>query len=320
MKILDVIKSIIIDSVKTSIDLFKIMIPIIIGIKIIQELGLIKYLALPLSPLMELCGLPAQTGLVWAAALANNLYSAIIVYLALIPEMPVLTTAQVTVMCTLMLIAHNLPVETKITQKCGTSLTVQLLIRFFGALACGMILNQIFSFGPYLTEPSHVVFKAEAIEPGILVWALKEIKQLGWIFCIILTLMTMMRALRFFKITNLFIFILGPILKLLGIGKEAGTITIVGLTMGIAYGGGLIIHEAKSGRLSQRDIFSAITLMGLSHALIEDSFLMILLGASSYGVFWGRLVFSLIAVALISRLYVAWHSRPRSSAKGRSAS
>ncbi|MFH1138112.1 MAG: hypothetical protein V1816_18735 [Pseudomonadota bacterium] len=309
---LDAIKSIFHDAVRTSLDLFKIMIPIIIGVKIFKELGLIEYLALPLSPLMELCGLPAQTGLVWAAAIANTLYSAIIVYLALIPDMPTLTVAQVTVMCVMMLIAHNLPVETQITKKCGINPWGQAFIRFFGALACGMLLNLVFSHGGLLTEPSRAAFTAEARELGIGEWAFKEVRQLGWIFCIILALLTLMRVLRFLRITNLLIFMLGPILRLLGIGREAGTLTIIGLTMGIGYGGGLIIHEAKSGRLRQRDIFASLTLMGLSHALIEDSLLMLLLGASLQGVLWGRLLFSLAVTALLSRLYILWESRVKS--------
>ena len=34
---------------------------------------------------------------------------------------------------------------------------------------------------------------------------------------------------------------LRPLLKLVGIGKEAITITLVGITLGIAFGGGLLI-------------------------------------------------------------------------------
>ncbi|NMC48238.1 MAG: hypothetical protein GYA47_02220, partial [Desulfovibrio sp.] len=54
------------DAVRISLDLYKIMIPVIIGVKILKELDLISLLAVPLSPLMELTGLPADMGLVWA--------------------------------------------------------------------------------------------------------------------------------------------------------------------------------------------------------------------------------------------------------------
>ena len=78
------------------------------------------------------------------------------------------------------------------------------------------------------------------------------------------------------------------------------------MTMGIAYGGGLIIHEARSGRLEKKDIFFALALMGLSHALIEDTLLMMALGGHISGLFLGRLIFSVIfiffLVKLVSRL------------------
>jgi hypothetical protein len=305
MRIINAARQTIIDAVKTSLELFKIMVPIIILVKVLQELGLIGYLAVPLAPFMELVGLPAKTGLVWATAMANNLYSAIIVYLALIPEMPALSVAQVTVMCTMMLIAHNLPVEARITQKCGVTFGGQVLVRLVGALVCGILFNLTFTYLGVLQEPAVVIWQAKAEEDSILAWALGQIRGLGAIFCIILLLMAVMRLLNYLGITDLFSKLLAPLLRFMGIGREAATITVIGLTLGLGYGGGLIIHEAKNGNMSKNDIFAAVSLMGLSHALIEDSLLMVLIGASTYGIFWGRLFFSLLAVALLTR-YVSW--------------
>ena len=42
--------------------------------------------------------------------------------------------------------------------------------------------------------------------------------------------------------------------------------------------------------------------MGLSHALIEDTLLMMILGGHISGVLWGRLIFSLIAIYLLVRV------------------
>ena len=301
MTLINTARQTILDAAKTSLELFKIMVPIIILVKILKELGLIGYLAVPLTPFMELVGLPAKTGLVWATALANNLYSGIIVYVALIPDMPPLSVAQVTVMCTMMLIAHNIPVEARITQKCGVTFSGQVLVRLVGALSCGVLLNLLFTYFHILQEPAVVIWRAKAESASILVWALGQLRNLGAIFCIILLVMAIMRLLNYLRITDLFSKLLGPVLRFMGIGQEAATITIIGLTMGIAYGGGLIIHEAQSGNLSKNDIFAAVSLMGLSHALIEDSLLMLLVGASTYGIFWGRLLFSLLVVSLLTR-------------------
>ena len=66
---------------------------------------------------------------------------------------------------------------------------------------------------------------------------------------------------------------LRPLLKLVGIGKEATTITLVGITSGIAFGGGLLIKEAHAGRVSKKDVFTSLLLLGFCHSLIEDTLL-----------------------------------------------
>jgi len=52
------------EALRVSFPLFKIMIPIILGVKLFQELGLIAHMAMPLSPIMKLMGLPGEMGLV----------------------------------------------------------------------------------------------------------------------------------------------------------------------------------------------------------------------------------------------------------------
>jgi glycerol uptake facilitator-like aquaporin len=96
----------------------------------------------------------------------------------------------------------------------------------------------------------------------------------------------------------------------MGIGGGAATITVIGLVMGLAYGGGLIMHDVHKGKVERRDVFPAISLMSLSHALIEDTLLMYLIGATMWGTFVGRLLFSLLVVAALSRL-TAGLARPR---------
>ncbi len=290
------------DAGRISLDLYKIMIPVIIGVKILKELDLISLLAVPLAPLMELTGLPADMGLVWATAILTNIYGGILVYVALPPGPDPLTVAQVTVLSTMILIAHNIPVEGRITQKCGVGFWGQALLRMGGALVCGMLMHHFFSACGMLAEPGRAVFTAGPADASLVGWALGEAKNLVMIFGVILALIILMRVLGRLRITDLFERLLAPVLGLMGIGRKAATITVIGLVMGLAYGGGLILMEVKGGRLSRRDVFSSLSLMSLSHALIEDTLLMTLIGASVQGTFFGRLLFSMIVVAVLSRL------------------
>lgn len=288
------------DAVRVSLDLYKVMIPIIVAVKALQELDLIGLFALPLSPLMGLVGLPASMGLVWATGMLNNIYSALLVFAALAPAEGV-TAAQCTVLCTMLLIAHNLPVECRVAQKCGPSLPGQVLARVLGALACGWLLHLAYGLTGTLAETNRILWTPAAAPSGLWPWAWGEARNLAAIFAIILALMLAMRLLTALRVTALLDALLRPALRAMGIGPEASLVTVTGLALGLTYGSGLIIHEVRSGRIGRRDVFYAVTLMGLSHALIEDTLLMVLMGAHVSGILWGRLAFSLAALFLLVR-------------------
>jgi hypothetical protein len=280
-------------------ELFIVMIPVVVGVKVLQELGAVPWLALPLSPLMALTGLPPEMGLVWATALLNNIYSAIIVFLTL--DTHALTQAQVTVLATLILVAHNLPVELGIARKSGARLRFQFLARFLGAMLLGMLLNAAYSATGTLQGPALVLFaRPEAgASPSLWLWALGESQKLVTIALIVTALMACMRLLTAVGAIALLNRLLRPVLALIGIGPAASGLTVAGLTLGLAYGGGLIIHEAKSGHVDKRDVFFSLTLMGLCHSVIEDTLLMVMLGAHLSGILWARLLFALAATALL---------------------
>ena len=54
--------------------LFKILVPISILVKVLQETGGIAYVSAFFDPLMQLMGLPGEMGIVWASAIFGNLY------------------------------------------------------------------------------------------------------------------------------------------------------------------------------------------------------------------------------------------------------
>ncbi len=303
-------RTVALDAAKICLDLFKVMVPILIGVKILKELGWITYLAKPLAPLMSLVGLPPECGLTWATAIANNLYAALAVHAALVPDMSPLSVAQATVIATMMLIAHNIFVEGAIAKRCGVGFWGQAALRLGCAMACGMALNAVFTGFGLFTAPAPLLFTPSADDGSLVTWAIGEIKNLGMIYVVIACLVGLMRALDALGVTRLFEVALMPFLKLMGIGGGAATITVIGLVMGLAYGGGLIMHDVHKGKVERRDVFPAISLMSLSHALIEDTLLMYLIGATMWGTFVGRLLFSLLVVAALSRL-AAGLSRPR---------
>jgi hypothetical protein len=300
-RLLSALSGILRDAASTALDLYKIMIPIVIVVKLLQELEFIRYLALPLKPIMGLVGLPDELGLVWATAMVNNIYSALIVLSSLIKDTPV-TTAQATVLGAMILVAHGLPVELRIARAAGPRLAFQGALRGFGALLFGWILHEIFQFFDVLQGPANILLDGnrEAANAGWIAWALGEARNLAAIFVIIMGLVALVRLLKAAKITDVMNWLLRPLLRLMGVGPRASTITVIGLTLGLAYGGGLIIREAKTGGVGRRDVFYSLSLMGLCHSLVEDTLLVVMGGADFFWVFWGRLVFALAGVSVLT--------------------
>lgn len=287
------------DAVQVSLELFKIMIPVLIIMRLLAALDLVGLLAAPLGPVMGLVGLPPETGLIWAAGMLNSIYGGIAVFLSLMGDLH-LTAAQATVLWSILLVAHSLPVELSVARRSGPRLTFQLISRVLGGWLLGWLLHLAYSATDALNEPAMVLLSAAPpADLGWEGWALSQLQNLAKIFGIILALLALIRVLKCLRITEIMNALLRPVLRLIGIGERASTVTVIGLTLGISYGGGLIIREAREGGLDRRDVFFSLTLMGLCHSLIEDTLLMAMAGGHFSGILWGRLVFALVTVAAL---------------------
>lgn len=292
------------DTLHVSYDLFKVLVPLIILIKIFTVYGFIHYVAMPLEPLMRLTGLPPELGLAWATGLVINGYSGVLIFISLVPGLEPLTVAQTTTFAILLLMAHSLPMEGRIAQQCGISGMANSVIRLVMAIITAFLFSYFADVFNLFTEPSTMAFQPRVSPVGLSGWALNEARNLASIFCIIYVVMLGQRFLKYFRISDLLGYLLSPVLRLLGMGPAAATTVIVGFCMGLLYGSGIIIKEARSGALTQGEVFSAVTLMALSHALIEDTFLMMLIGASLWGILAMRLGMSLLAGILLNLFYV----------------
>ncbi|MDA0155967.1 hypothetical protein OH460_27100 [Vibrio sp. Makdt] len=278
--------------------LFRIMIPIIIVIKVVEELGGIVILSEWLSPIMESVGLPKEMGLVWATTILTNIYAGLII---LINSDVSLTVAQASVLGSMMLLAHSLPIEGAIAKKAGVSWLATLSVRVGGSLVLTWLLNLSYQYGDLLNYPATVLWQPEVSSDNSYIgWAIEQLKNFAVIFMVISALLLLLKVLKVLGIEKLMALLLRPFLRLLGISNDATNLTIIGITLGLSFGGGLLINEAKKGHIAARDVFTAIMLLNLLHSLIEDTLLILLIGADFYTIFWGRIVFSVLIVALIS--------------------
>jgi hypothetical protein len=289
------------EAVSTTFTLFKIMIPISIIIKIISQLGLIEIIGEYLSPAMNIVGLPGEFGLVWATTLITNLYGGLLVFLNL-SLTSTYSTGEVTILAMLMLVAHTLPIELRIAQKAGVRLWFMLILRLGCAIIFAWLLNICFSIFPILQDDVVIIWNPGYVDPSLFGWILRELRNYLMIFLIITSLMFLMKILKNLGVIEKLNNFLEPGLERLGMSKNAAPVTIIGITLGISYGGGLIIKETRSKTMSVKDAFLSVSLMGLTHSLIEDTLIMLAMGASLLGILFARILFTIVAMFLLIHL------------------
>lgn len=298
----NIAKKIIVDIKDICIPLYKILIPFVFIVKILEVSGVIEFLAKLIEPLMSIVGLTPELGLVLVTAILVNMYAAIVLFINLIPILDV-NVAQVTILTTMILVCHNIPIESAVCKAAGISFTYTALLRFFSAFLLGFILKLIYFNFELLMEPFDTLVKLDPLPTEFWPWLYYQFINLVYVFFIVCIMVIILEILKKIGIERLFEIIFVPPLKLFGIQKEAMNIIIVGMTIGIQYGGGILIKDVKSGKIDKQSIFLAVSLLNLLHAIIEDTILMALIGGHISGILFARVIFSLVLSYLIFMIY-----------------
>lgn len=284
----------------TYLVLLKIMIPVLVVVRLLEVAGAIQWLGNAMEPLMALVGLPGELALVWAATLLGNIYAGMATLVDL-PAAQQLSVAQMTSLGVMMLVAHNLLIEGSIAREAGIPWRLTLLLRLGGAIVSGAICFHALNAFDAFQEPARLVWTPEPRGDSWGQWLLTQLETLLIILVVIAALMVLMRVLRGIGVEAIMHRLLAPLLAQIGIGREATNITVVGTVLGLAFGGALLIQDARSGLVPRKDILLSMSFLALCHSLVEDTLLVSLLGASLIGLLAFRVVFAVLVVMLLAR-------------------
>ncbi|MCK5294330.1 MAG: nucleoside recognition protein, partial [Arcobacteraceae bacterium] len=195
-------------------------------------------------------------------------------------------------------VCHSLVVESVIMKKIGISNIYSYSLRFFGGLLIAFIVSLMPSSWFEATLSDAVFEKTtydtfETLIIGSFTSAISLSIKIILLITILIFIMDFIKTRKF-------------ILE----GQKnisKGFSLTVGVFLGITYGAGILIKEAKSGTISNEDLFYIGTFLMICHAIIEDTLLFVIFGADFTMVIIIRTISAIIFSYLLLQIYKNKH-------------
>ncbi|MCD6534529.1 MAG: nucleoside recognition domain-containing protein [Deltaproteobacteria bacterium] len=126
-------------------------------------------------------------------------------------------------------------------------------------------------------------------------------QQVLQIALIVIPLMVVIQFLEELKVLEKVSRRLEKVVSVIGLSGAGALPLLVGMTLGLAYGAGMIIKYSKDGKLTQREMILIITFLSLNHSLFEDVVLFVAVGAQGTVLQVIRMVVAVTLTATLAR-------------------
>ena len=281
---------------KTFLWLMKILVPISLGVALLEWSGLLSYVEVALRPLMSLISLPPEAALPIIAGLAVGPAAS----LAAMVVLP-LTEAQTTLLAIFILIAHGFPQESVIQGKAGFNPWKASLIRLIAAILTVLAVAPFLDLSPAAGGAAAALAQADPTLGAMLLEWLRDVIRLTlFLFTIIMVLMTLLEVIRAKGWIDPVVKALSPLLRALGLSPQAGVLWVAAAFFGMAFGSAVLVEEANSGRISPEDLEALHISIGINHGMFDDPSLFLSLGVNPFWVYIPRLLTAVLAVRLLT--------------------
>ncbi|MBC5637873.1 nucleoside recognition domain-containing protein [Ornithinibacillus sp. BX22] len=294
---------------QTTWTLGKVIFPITLIITILQFTPVLPWVIDKISPLMGLVGLSGEAAVPIVLGNVLNLYAGIAAIISFD-----FTVKEVFIMAIMLSFSHNLIIESAVASKVGIKWWIIVGVRIGLALVAAIVINlvwngggEIAQYGFISKEPTNLTGWTEIGLHGVTT-AFIAVVQLA---IIVIPLMIIMQYLRekgwLTKLSNGF----APITKLLGMEKNTSMTLVAGLTIGLAYGAGLMIQAVKEDGVSKKDMTLALIFLVSCHAVVEDTLIFIPLGIPVWPLLVMRLVTAIVLTMTIAYFWNRSDQRKR---------
>ena len=128
--------------------------------------------------------------------------------------------------------------------------------------------------------------------------------SLAWKMLLILVLIfVVLEIVKRFRLLERSLRGLHKLTGFMGFNEPAGLPLLAGIVFGIVFGGGVICGSVEEQQLEPRQVFLVSIFLALCHGIIEDTGLMIVLGANVFWITVPRLILGVAVTWLVNRWY-----------------
>ena len=270
-----------------------IIVPVLLAVRLLEQVGAVAWLGQAVAPLMAPVGLSPELGIAFVACVLIGPPAGLAALAGMGGEV---TLAEVTILGSMMLFAHALPIECAIVRRAGGSFWGSFALRLGAAFAYAALLNAVFAATGWLAAPADLSALSPPDGGGWWAWLLGALQLLLTVFAILLALLVLLDAMERSGLTGWLTRALHPLLRASGLTERTAPLVTVGLLLGLTYGAGVIIREIEERGIEPRDASLCLAWVALCHSVIEDTGLILLTGANLWAILVGRVVFTLIVV------------------------
>lgn len=279
-------------SVKTTLWLLKIMLPISLVVQLMQYYGVIAWLAQYLNPVFVRMGLPGASGIAFLTSASVTTYAGLAVMLSMD-----LTMREATILSVMTVLCHALPLECAVVHKVGSNPYRMGLLRIIAAFLAALYLNVVL---PDMPQPfnvgGHVAESALSVWAVVEHWAWMSVKLSLMILLLIYTLMVLQRLLEKYGVMDMLVKPLRPVMLFFGLPENASFLWLVGNVLGISYGSAAMTDLEDRGQITREEANEVNYHLIMNHSMLEDTMVFASCGISAFWILSTRMLFAFCLV------------------------
>ncbi|WP_117148937.1 MULTISPECIES: nucleoside recognition domain-containing protein [Paraliobacillus] len=281
--------------------LSKVIFPITVLITILQFTPVLPWVVDVLTPMMSWIGLSGEAAVPLVLGNTLNLYAGIAAIVSFD-----FTVREVFIMAVMLSFSHNLFIESSVATRVGIKWPIVVGIRITLALFSAFMIHTFWEGGQELAQYGFISSDPAPPEGWLAIGiegiqtATVSVLQLALIVIPLMVILQIFREIGWMKkISDR----LEPFTRLMGMNTNASMTLVAGLSIGLAYGAGVMVQAVKEDGVSKKDMYLAFIFLVSCHAVVEDTLVFIPLGIPVWPLLLIRLFTALILTACIGFIW-----------------